>query len=296
MNLESKDAIQNLILLLVFVMCGLMFFMLIIYAGLSLNMGVEKSIESIKEGHSLSNLFKKDGLLTVQILSQICCMIIPAFLMIKFNSGVHKMINNSKFNWNFLWLCILLLIVSLPFMNLLAYFNENIPLNEWMNSKETEINEMIKQLLDMHGIKDLVICLIAIAIIPAISEELIFRGILQNQLIRLFQNKWIGLIVGALLFSSIHLQFEGFLVRFAIGILLGFVYLYGGNLKYTMLLHFIFNGTQVLFVFISGVEVLDVKEKMNDNLGILTIGAIASMLLVYPLIRKITMFHKKEYA
>ncbi|MEO6190217.1 MAG: CPBP family intramembrane glutamic endopeptidase, partial [Saprospiraceae bacterium] len=204
MNLESKDAIQNLILLVVFVMCGLMFFMFIIYAGLSFNMGVDKSIESIKDGHTLSNLFKKDGLLTVQILSQICCMIIPAFFIIKFKSSANKMITNSNFKWNFLWLGIGLLIVSLPFINLLAFLNEKIPLNEWMNSKETEINEMIKQILDMHSIKDFVICLIAIAIIPAISEELIFRGILQNQLIRLFQNKWLGLIVGALIFSAIH--------------------------------------------------------------------------------------------
>ena len=52
--------------------------------------------------------------------------------------------------------------------------------------------------------------LILIAIIPAVGEELLFRGYLQESFSKWLQNAHLAIIFSAFLFSAVHLQFHGF--------------------------------------------------------------------------------------
>ncbi|MEP7197849.1 MAG: CPBP family intramembrane glutamic endopeptidase [Saprospiraceae bacterium] len=252
MNSESKDATVNLLLLVLFVLLATFgFFALISLTFLShdgLNAALSKGLDTKALFEKLSG----KELNILQSLSQIIGLIIPAFLLTKYKKSVSSYIEQKPFYLKFAMLAFALFICAYPSVSFLTYINQQIPLPDWMISKESEMTDMIKQLLTMNSFIDLSICMISIALIPAIAEEWIFRGILQNQLIRFFKNKWLGMILTAFIFSAIHLQFEGFLPRFALGLILGYVYLLGGSLKYSILLHFFFNGIQVFAVYLNG--------------------------------------------
>jgi uncharacterized protein len=87
-----------------------------------------------------------------------------------------------------------------------------------------------------------------IALLPAICEEACFRGALQPILIRLFKRPWAGIVLTAVVFSAFHLQFQGFLPRMLLGLLLGAAYWYSGSLLISIVAHFFWNAVQVIAV------------------------------------------------
>lgn len=84
--------------------------------------------------------------------------------------------------------------------------------------------------------------LLIFALMPALMEENLFRGIL-------FQGMGAGrkaALVTALLFALMHMNFNQMIYAFAAGMLLSTVILVTGNLTLTMGMHFVFNGLSVL--------------------------------------------------
>jgi membrane protease YdiL (CAAX protease family) len=77
-----------------------------------------------------------------------------------------------------------------------------------------------------------------IAIVPAVGEELLFRGGIQNLLIRWLKNPHVAIIATAILFSAMHMQFLTFLPRFVLGLVLGYLMVYGRSIWYSIIGHF----------------------------------------------------------
>jgi hypothetical protein len=95
---------------------------------------------------------------------------------------------------------------------------------------------------------DIFINVFLIALLPAICEELYFRGALQRIIIHITKNPSVGIIITGILFSALHFQFEGFLPRMLLGIILGFFYWYSGSIWTSIAGHFFHNAFQVLVV------------------------------------------------
>lgn len=89
-----------------------------------------------------------------------------------------------------------------------------------------------------------IIVVISIAVIPGIFEELFFRKALIDLTSK--YNKKFALIFSAVLFGLVHMNLSQGLFAFAIGIVLGAIYIYTNDIKLTMLIHFINNGFGVL--------------------------------------------------
>jgi sodium transport system permease protein len=87
--------------------------------------------------------------------------------------------------------------------------------------------------------------LLAIALTPAICEELAFRGFILSGLQRSGRH-WLAIMISAMVFGLIHLvpqqQFNGALL----GIVIGLLAVRSGSLLPGVLFHFLFNGTQVM--------------------------------------------------
>lgn len=152
-----------------------------------------------------------------------------------------------------------LMFVSLPFNNMLGTLNESLSLPESMATLENMLrtmedtaSELTEQMLVMNGPSDLIANLIAIALIPAIGEELTFRGLIQTSLCKVFKKDVWGVIVGAIIFSAIHMQFYGFLPRFVLGLFLGFIFLWSKSIWLTSAMHFLNNATIVVLYYING--------------------------------------------
>ena len=174
-----------------------------------------------------------------------------------------------------------MLLLSLPFVEWLGQINQQIPFPEswtsWMQDKEDGASNMIKGLLSRHTISDLLLNIVFIAGLAAVGEELLFRGMLQRLFIKLFRSHWAGIIVSAFLFSAIHMQFFGFLPRFALGIVLGMVYWYSGSLWVAIAAHFAYDAILITVAYFSP-QNLDIEK--GGNIPDIALYAAASFLVI----------------
>jgi len=191
----------------------------------------------------------------LQILSHFGFFIMPAiFFAHIFESGFKSFFFFIRtVRWNLIFLGALLLLFQLPVVNYLAYINSLIvfpesmkAVEEWMRITENEAEKIILLFLDNPSVLSLIVNLFMIAIIPAIGEELIFRGILLRLLKRWWGNIHLAVLMSAIIFSIIHFQFYGFLPRVFLGIILGYLFVWTGSLWVPIVAHFVNNASAVL--------------------------------------------------
>ena len=94
-----------------------------------------------------------------------------------------------------------------------------------MRDKEDEAMKMTYLLLKIDHPIDFFVNLFMIALLPAIGEELFFRGALQRSFTKMFSNPHVAIWVTAFIFSAIHMQFFGFFPRLFLGAAFGYIYL-----------------------------------------------------------------------
>lgn len=147
---------------------------------------------------------------------------------------------------SFYVLGVLLLLLAMPLEGWLGQLNKQVPLPRSLVDMEKSTDSQILSFLKIHSPIDIVVNLFVMALLPAIFEELCFRGALQRILMQCFRSPWSGIVVSAVLFAAFHMQFQGFLPRVMLGVLLGAAYWYSGSLWTPILGHFFFNGVQVI--------------------------------------------------
>jgi len=186
----------------------------------------------------------------------------------------------------------MLIVISFMFVN--AFFiewnlNVELPgvlsgLEDLMRMFEENAKKLTEQLLQFDNMSQFILALVVIAIIPAIGEELLFRGILQNLLVNVSRNIHIAIWVSAFLFSAIHLQFFGFIPRMLLGALFGYLYFWSGNLLYPMVAHFINNGFTLLMIYLYRSDITNFDIENTESVPITTVlifGVITTALLYY---------------
>ena len=201
-----------------------------------------------------------------------------------------------------------LMLVALPAINLLAHINEQMalpaflePLEAWMKTQEETAKLLTEQFMHVTTFDGLIINLLLMALLPAVSEELTFRGVLMN----LFKVKGERLEVkgdrvphlaiwcSAILFSAIHLQFYGFVPRMLMGALFGYMLAWTGSLWIPILMHFTNNALAVILYFVSlragwDIEMMDAIGT-NDTLWLGVVSMVITIVGIYAFRRSITM-------
>lgn len=89
-----------------------------------------------------------------------------------------------------------------------------------------------------------IIAIIVVGILPAICEELIFRGIILNSFNK--YNKVVAVVLSSLLFMIMHMSIEQTIYQFVLGLILGFVVIKTGSLLASITLHAV-NNIVILF-------------------------------------------------
>lgn len=108
-----------------------------------------------------------------------------------------------------------------------------------------------KWLLHMPGTGDLMICLFANAFVPALAEELFFRGSLQQVVTEWTGKRHAAIWITAAIFSFIHFDMSGFAARLLLGAVLGYMFYWTGSLQISLLGHFAFNGFSIVSEYIT---------------------------------------------
>lgn len=168
-------------------------------------------------------------------------------------------------------LMILVLLSAEPIVAYSGILNQDLSLpgflsgiENWMMEMEERAMELTDSFLYVTKIPGLLVNLLMIAIIPGIGEELFFRGLLQKLLGKWFKNIHVAVVVTAILFSALHMQFYGFLPRFLLGLLFGYLLVWSGNIWYPILAHTIHNAIPVIGYYLYAT---DVSSTNLDDVG-----------------------------
>lgn len=166
--------------------------------------------------------------------------------------------------WHIALYGVCLMLFAIPSINMLSNINQQLilpeslkQLEEWMRNQEDAANLLTERFLQVHSAVGLLINLSIMALLPAIAEELCFRGVLQSLLApkkynnTSFTNTFsprvhIAIWVTAAIFSFIHFQFYGFVPRMLMGAMFGYMVAGTGSLWIPILMHFTNNATAVL--------------------------------------------------
>lgn len=195
----------------------------------------------------LGNQVAVNYLKFLQLFSAIGLFVAPTLLYAYLTDFDYKLLFNFKRQSAFLVIVIMMLIT--PFIGWLLEMNMSIPFPDWILRLGNDSEKIVESFLKMNHLGDLLFNLLVIAIVPAIGEELLFRGYLQQSFSKWLSNPHVAIIVTAVLFSAIHLHFQGFLPRFILGVLLGYLFYWSGSLWLPILAHFANNAQAVIFSY-----------------------------------------------
>lgn len=151
----------------------------------------------------------------------------------------------------FILLILTIVTTNLPGINLLSDINTQGVLKiigenseQWVNYQNME--QFTEKLLDNSHFLLSVFCM---AIVPAVCEEVFFRGFLQTIAIRVFKNQHIAILCTALIFSIMHNDFFNCIPRFILGIFLGYLFVYTRNILFPIVAHTMHNAWVVILCF-----------------------------------------------
>ncbi len=209
---------------------------------------------------------------------------------------------NQRINITALLITIASILLIQPFISYSGYLNYQIHLPEfmsgietWMIQQEKATLEATKILMQNRGATDVFINLIVIALVPAIGEELLFRGSIQPLFISIFKNKHTGIWLTAIFFSAIHMQFLGFFPRMFLGALFGYLVVYGRSITLSIIAHFINNMSAVLlYTMYQNNNISENPLEMTDespNIAWAIISILGVILLTYGLKK---FYYEKE--
>ena len=210
----------------------------------------------------------------IQFASQLAMFIIPSLvlwkIMVETNPNYLGLrIIPSSYQ---LLLVVGLFIVSIPFLQYTILLNESMSLGEslrgieeWMREQQDKNDFITEKFMKSTSITSLVANLVIMAIMPAIGEELFFRGVLMSWFKKATSNIHINILITSIIFSAIHFQFYGFIPRFLLGVALGYTYYWTKSLWAPILLHFTNNAITVLIYFYVNSSNLDIDPQEVGN-------------------------------
>lgn len=153
-------------------------------------------------------------------------------------------------------LTIVITISFMPVNSVIAEWNMdfNFPdfMESWARSQEDAAKSATEALTNVTSPAYFLISFLVIAIIPALGEELLFRGIIQNKLWEA-SNIHVAIWVTGILFGVIHMQFYGVIPRILLGVIFGYLYYWSGTLWIPILAHFINNGFTLFVLYLNNI-------------------------------------------
>ncbi|MDD3962074.1 MAG: CPBP family intramembrane metalloprotease [Bacteroidales bacterium] len=284
----------------------LLFLLLLLICGLLFNlMGALMAIPLF--GMSFSELFTASATAATpenaafikyyQIVNHLGMFTVPSVLYIRvfMRSGDVEMLGFKRLNFFSLLASVLILFAALPFTNRLIMWNASMHLPDFLG----QVEEMMRKLEDSAAgmttlffqdtrVKGLWVNIFMIALVPAVGEELVFRGVL----FRIF-HKWIRnvhgvVVVTALLFSFMHMQFYGFFPRLFLGIMFGYLFVFTRSIWVPMFVHFINNGTAVISAWYGQREGIPWEEidRAGSEPTVAVLLSIVFIFILFGLLRK----------
>lgn len=141
----------------------------------------------------------------VQLVSTLFIFFVPAgaYAFLCYKNGWLALGFRRGFTLKIAGICALVLVASLPMIDAISLFNKAIPLPQdtrtYFETIEKNYEEQVKVIGNVKTPGQYLLSLFMIALLPAIFEETLFRGGLQNMLSRWKNNALVYVVITALL-------------------------------------------------------------------------------------------------
>lgn len=200
-----------------------------------------------------------------QFFASLATFILPVLIFVYLSSrkGLATLDLNKNISFKAGLTAFVLVVAVLPIVNFTQEINQMMQLPAflsdlefWMKQQEENTEVIISAFLSSTGVLAFLGNMLVMALLPAIGEELCFRGVMQRIFGKMFQNPHIAIWVTAIIFSAIHMQFYGFIPRMLLGAMLGYLYYWSGSLWLSIWAHFVNNGFAVLMSYLIAIGLL----------------------------------------
>jgi uncharacterized protein len=214
----------------------------------------------------------------------------PMLYMSSRQTSITRLFKNNKLEALPVIVTAVVVIVFMAVNSVFIEWNTNFTFPEfakgferWAREREDAAAELTEFLTQISSTGELIVAIIVIAVLPGIGEEIVFRGLIQNELYRGSKNIHVSIWFAAILFSAIHFQFFGFVPRLLLGALFGYLYYWSGNLTLAMLAHFVNNGVSVvaMYFYQKGAIEYDLESPQSAPSGIVITSALITAGLLY---------------
>lgn len=300
--MQNKKFVQSffllLILFLVGSLVGTIFGMLLIEPIFGIQVMGNTDVLNIYSNNPATPTILK----FLQFFQVFFSFIVPAHLFARYQS------NNNSAEYlrltktapiNYLLGAVLIFVIS-PFISFLSELNQNIVLPSSLSSLENTFKDLEEKsriatelFLQANSASDIVVNFFIVALLAAVSEELLFRGVLQRLMSTVIRNIHLNIFICAVVFSAIHFQFYGFLPRLVLGMVLGYAFHFSKSLWVPILIHFLNNGAAVLVDLLYKRNLISINPHENEYFGFvgLSISIISTIALFWYWIK---VFKKTE--
>ncbi|MBK6347677.1 MAG: CPBP family intramembrane metalloprotease [Bacteroidales bacterium] len=275
-----------LTLVLVILLCGI----------LSLSFSYLLSVliwgKSVLEGSGDPDMMNLGFMRLTQMLNQVGFFLLPPFVFALLSERYPLLfLGFYKPGFTHIIAALLLLLAAGPLTGYLTEWNERLilppqlsGLEEWMRTSEDTASKLTNRLLNDTGTSALIVNILMIGVLPSLGEELLFRSALIGLFRKVFHGVHLPVIISAFLFSALHLQFFGFLPRFMLGLLFGYLYVWSGSIWVPIVAHFLNNTIVVVasFLFNQGISSIPAEEMGSASSGTgVVFSAIALLFLMF---------------
>ena len=213
------------------------------------------------------------GMKWLQLLQSVATFLLPALAgaYLWSNTPMQWLHLDSKPSWQEALAAVVVMLLAIPGINLLSAWNQQMVLPEWMSGieqwmrmQEDAAAQLTEQFLRVDTVGGLLVNIGLMALLPAVGEELTFRGVVQGMFTR---NKHVAIWATAAIFSFVHFQFYGFLPRMLLGAMFGYMLWWTGSLWAPMLMHFVNNCAAVVVAYLAYNHLEEGRAEMLDTIG-----------------------------
>ena len=237
-----------------------------------------------------------NSLRLMTMAGQILFILLPALVFSKWiYIDVGKIIRIHRPEWKEVGLFFLGIVILSPLLQSFLFI-QNYFLEQWAKSSEfinaakgffDTLNKMVdstySNLLSASNIFELALVILVVAVVPAVSEESMFRGFIQRSFELKLKPYW-AIFLTAMFFSAYHFNPYGFVPLFILGAYFGFAAYMSRSLVIPMILHFLNNFSAIILYHILGDDELiksDAVIKGDELSSYFTMMIVLTILFIF---------------
>ena len=244
MNLPKNNTFTNFQLLLILL---LLFFFVSGVTSVLGNFIIQYFLDT--DVSQLPNLITSENIPAIYVsvtASQVGVFLLPSLILFTiFNRGLFYQLTFPPKNIGTLLLIGIgtsLLGESALYLNQKVDFYTIHPaLGEWVQHTFQQSQHIVALLTSQKSGTSFTLNILIMCLLPAVGEELFFRGAIQPLLIKISNRISASIVFTAFLFAFIHFDFIQFLPRFVLAVVYGIIAHRTQNIGYTIALHFLNN-------------------------------------------------------